>query len=145
MENIIRDFCVFLLLATTVSVTYSAPKILISRYQNWSHPVLNVFNRYSLSLYKIRYCEDGTCPIFYLNFKHSPAPDAPKIINYHNIYFELLKANFDNPYVLIDKADNLKINVGWEDEAKIWMKVNLSKASSAPKKAHFVDSSYYKI
>ena len=131
MENRIRNLCVFLIMATTLNVAHSATKILISRYKNWSHPVLNVFKKYGLSLYKIRFSEDGTCPTFYLNFKHSPAPGAQNNTDYQNVYFEILKANFGYPYVLVDKKDNLKINVGWYDESKKIMSVNLAKASSS--------------
>ena len=130
MENKIRNFCVFLLLATAWNAAHPTTKILISRYKNWKNPVLNVFNKYELSLYKIRFSDNGKCPTFYLEFKHSPVPGAQNIVNYQNVYFEILKANFDYPYALVDKTDNLKINVGWYNESKTIMGFNLAKASS---------------
>lgn len=130
MENKIRNLCIFLLLATTLNVAHSATKMVVSRYKNWSHPVLSIFNKYELSLYKISFSEDGTCPTFFLNFKHSPVPGAQHFIDYQNVYSEILKANFGFPYALVDKEDNLKINVGWYDENKKIMDVNLAKATS---------------
>lgn len=144
MENKIRNLCVFLLLATILNVANSTTKILVSRYKNWSHPVLNIFNKYELSLYKIHFSENGTCPTFFLNFKHSPAPGVQHIVNYQNVYSEILKANFGFPYALVDKEDNLKINVGWHDENKKIMDVNLAKASSNSlcKGARPIDSNF---
>ncbi|MFT4059337.1 MAG: hypothetical protein QM652_07295 [Legionella sp.] len=147
MENKIRNLCVFLLLVTILNVAHSATKILVSHYKNWSHPVLNVFNKYDLSLYKIRFSEDGICPTFYLNFKHSPVPYTQYIVDYQNVYSEILKANFGFPYALVDKEDNLKINVGWNDENKKVMDVNLARAASRSlcKGAHPVDSGFEKV
>lgn len=71
MEINIGNSCFFSLLATSLNLAQSATASLISRYKNWINLILKVFYRHDLSLYEIRFSKDGTCPAFYLNFKHS--------------------------------------------------------------------------
>jgi len=96
----------------------------------WSHPVLLVFKEYGISLYKVSYSKDGTCPTFYAKFKYSPDPRAPGEAAFHKVYFDTLKANSFFPYTLVDEEDGIQINVGWENKAKHIMKVNMGKVAS---------------
>jgi hypothetical protein len=114
-----------------VSQTSNArAKILISQHENWSHAVEKVFNKYNISLYKIHFSKDGTCPTFYANFESSPNPKTASAIDYQKIYSEILKANANWPYALVDKKENIKINVGWTDKTRKVMAVDFNKASS---------------
>ena len=105
-------------------------KIRIERYENWSHPVLSVFKKYDISLYKVSYSKDGTYPIFYVKFKHAPDPKTPNEDSFHQIYFDVLKANYSFPYAFVDEEKDLRIKVGWEDKARTIMSVDMSKANS---------------
>ncbi|MDR3504312.1 MAG: hypothetical protein P4L79_17225 [Legionella sp.] len=101
-------------------------KVLIERYENWQHPVLSVFKKYNISLYKVSYSRDGTCPTFYAKLRYSPDPQAPASeIYYTEIYEAILKANSLFPYALVSKEDDLMINVGWRDKEKQQMFVQL--------------------
>lgn len=104
--------------------------ILVERYENWNHPVLSVFKEYGISLYKVSYSKDGTCPTFYAKFKYSPDPRAPDAETFHKLYSDTLKANAYFPYAFVDEEDNMRINVGWDDKAKTIMKVDMDKAAS---------------
>lgn len=105
-------------------------KIMVERYENWSHPVLDIFKKYGISVYKVSFSKNGTCPTFYAKFKYSPDPRAPDEKSFHKVYFETLKANSFFPYALVDKEENMRINVGWEDKAKTIMKVEIRKANT---------------
>ena len=118
------------LLFVCLNMAEAADKILIEKYENWNHPVLAVFKKYGISLYKVSYSIDGTCPTFYAKFKYSPDPRAPDADSFHKVYFDTLKANAFFPYALVDEEDDMRINVGWEDKAKKIMKVDIAKASS---------------
>ena len=50
--------------------------------------------------------------------------------NFQNIYSEILKANSYFPYALVDKKNNLRINVGYENRKNIKMHVDIDKATS---------------
>lgn len=106
------------------------PRILVERYENWSHPVLLVFKQYGITLYKISYSKDGTCPTFYAKFKFSPDPRAPDAESFHKVYFAVLKANSFYPYAFVDEEDDMRINVGWENKEKKTMRVDIKKADS---------------
>lgn len=96
-----------------ISLTSEAgtANILIERNVSWSHPVLDVFTKHGFSLYKVRYFGDGSCPVFYGNFKVSP-----KTQDFSEAYKEILKVNSNFPYALVDKKNKLMINVGWSDD-----------------------------
>lgn len=106
----------------------AAQKILVERYEYWAHPVLTVFNKYGLTLYKVAYSKDGKCPTFYAKFEYSPDPRAPDAQSFEKIYFEILKANAFFPYALVDEEDDMRINVGWESRSQKIMKVGIAKA-----------------
>lgn len=110
-------FCLLLISSTTNAVSAN---ILIERQVNWSHPVLVVFKKYGISLSKIRYFSDGTCPVFYVNFKTSP-----KTQDFNKAYREILKTNSNFPYALVDKKNKLMVNVGWSDDSPSKMNVNI--------------------
>lgn len=96
--------------------------ILIEREVKWSHPVLDVLKKHGISLHKIRYSTDGTCPVFYVDFKTSP-----EIHDFTTAYGEILKANSNFPYGLVDKKDKLMIDVGWSDDVPSRMNVQVGK------------------
>lgn len=108
----------------------ASEKIIVERYEQWTHPILKVFKRYGIIPYLISYSSDGTCPTFYAKFKYSPDPRAPNAAAFHQVYFEALAANSFFPYSLVDKEDDLRINVGWRDKKKTTMIVDLDKFDS---------------
>lgn len=125
------SFIFFILLLVILKNSIAAENILVARYDNWHHPVLKVFKKYNIELYKVSYSQRGTCPTFFAKFKYSPDPRGPASDLYFNkIYAEILNANSNFPYALVDKLDNLKINVGLRDKEKSEMVVNIGKASS---------------
>ena len=73
---------------------------------------------------------DGTCPTFYAKFEVSPDTRAPNAAEFHKVYFEALVANSYFPYAMVDKEDDIRINVGWKDKAKTTMIVEMDKSSS---------------
>lgn len=111
-------------------VTHAAEKILVERYENWSHLVMAIFKKYGISIYKVSYSKDGTCPTFYAKFKYSPDPRAPDAEAFHKVYFDTLKANSYFPYAFVDEEDDMRINVGWEDKERTIMEVGIGKAAS---------------
>ena len=120
-----------IILCMVLNLAEAAPKkILVERYENWSHPVLVIFKQYGISIYKISYSLDGKCPTFYAKFKYSPDPRAPDADSFHKVYFDVLKANSFFPYALVDEEDDMRINVGWENKTKKIMQVGIAKASS---------------
>ncbi|CEG56770.1 hypothetical protein [Legionella fallonii] len=121
---------ILIMLFIVLDTSNAAKKILVERYENWNHPVLLVFKKYGISLYKVSYSKDGTCPTFYAKFKYSPDPRAPGEADFHKVYFDTLKANSFFPYALVDEEDDMRINVGWENKAKHIMNVDMSKAAS---------------
>ena len=126
-----RFFSLILLLFTVLNIAEAAEKIKVERYENGRHPVLVVFKKYGIKLYKVSYSKDGTCPTFYAKFKYSPDPRAPDADSFHKVYFDTLKANAFFPYVLVDVDDDMRINVGWEDKEKKTMRVDIDKVSSS--------------
>lgn len=124
--------------------TIAAENILVERYENWKHPIMAVFKRYGISPYKISYSKDGKCPTFYATFKYSPDVRDPGAKEFEKVYFEALKANSYYPYVLVDKEDDMRINVGWKDAAKTRFSVDIDKASSVStcKTSSAVDSKF---
>lgn len=129
ITKIFKIFFFFLLLINFNAADARA-KILISRYENWKHPVEKVFKKYDMSLYKVHYSKDGTCPTFYAQFKYSPNSKVKNPIDYKQVYAELFKANYNFPYALVDEKENLKINVGWQDATKENISVSTAKPSS---------------
>ncbi|MFJ1269580.1 hypothetical protein ACD661_13520 [Legionella lytica] len=103
-------FLLFNLLPLSLNSHAEAVHIQIERQERFNHPVLKIFKKHDVSLQKIRYSADGTCPIFYVTFGQSP-----RIHNPGAIYEKLLKAN-SIPYALVDKHNKLMINVGWTDD-----------------------------
>lgn len=130
MDIKIKKVTVSILLFICLNAAKAADKILVERYENWNHPVLNIFKKYGISLYKVSYSIDGTCPTFYAKFKYSPDPRAPDADTFHKVYFDTLKANAYFPYAIVDEEDDMRINVGWEDKAKKIINVHIGKASS---------------
>lgn len=126
----VRYLILFVLLL--ISLTLSASeKIQVERYEKWDHPILAVFKKYNISLYKVSYSKDGTCPTFHAKFEYNPDPHTPASDMYYDtVYREILKANSFYPYALVDEQDNLRINVGFEDKTKAVMMVHLDKANS---------------
>lgn len=118
------------LLLMIFNVSAASEKIQVARYENWNHPVLAVFKKYGITVNKVSYSVDGTCPTFYAKFKYSPDPRAPDARSFHKIYFEALKANSLFPYALVDEEDDMRINVGWENWTKKIMRVDIAKVSS---------------
>jgi len=107
-----RNIAASVLLLMLLNVADASGKILIERYENWSHPVLVVFKKYGITLYKVSYSADGTCPTFYAKFKYSPDVRAPGANDFHKVYFDTLMANSFYPYTLVDEEDDIRINVG---------------------------------
>lgn len=129
MRNLIQRL--LLCLCFFLGSSYAADKVLIERYEAWEHPVLAVFKKYEISLYKVSYSQDGTCPTFYAKLKYCPDPHAPvSQIYYDKIYYEILKANSFFPYALVSELDNLRINVGWADKKKEHLFIRLEKANT---------------
>lgn len=126
------NYLFVLLLIMNFRSASAAEKILVEKYEHWNHPVLEVFKRYNIYLYKVSYPKDGLCPAFYAKFKYSPDPRGPASNTFKNAYAEILKANSNFPYSLVDKEDDLRINVGWADKEKTAMVVDMDKASSIP-------------
>ena len=122
------------LLCCYLNTAKATDKILVERYEEWSHPVLSVFKKYGMTLYKISYSIDGKYPTFYAKFKYSPDPRAPDAGTFHKVYFDTLKANSFFPYSLIDKEDNIRINVGWKNKEKNIMSVDIENLLSASEK-----------
>lgn len=116
-----------LLLLLTISLKVVSKTIIIEKEINWKHPVLDVFKKHGISLSKIRYFGDNTCPIFYVDFNTSSKKN-----NMNSAYEDILKANFNFPYALIDKKKKLMINVGWSDEKPSKITVNSSAIYSYP-------------
>lgn len=119
-----------LLLLTFTNIAKAAEKIKVERYEIWKHPVLAIFEKYGIKLYKVSYSIDGKCPTFYAKFKYSPDPRAPDADSFHKVYFEILKANSFFPYALVDSEDDMRINVGWVNKIKKIMRVDIDKALS---------------
>lgn len=120
----------FIMLFILINKVEAENKIFVERYENWSHPVLAIFKKYGITLYKVSYSKDGLCPTFYAKFKYSPDPRAPDAESFHKLYFDTLKANSYFPYSLVDEDDDMRINIGWEDKAKTIMKVDIARAAS---------------
>lgn len=137
-------FVCFIFLLTYLKTIVAAEDMLVERYENWNHPVLAVFKKYGISPYKVSYSKDGTCPTFYATFKYSPDVRDPGAKEFEKVYFEALKANSDYPYALVDKEDDMRINVGWTDRAKTRFSVDIDKASSVStcKAGSVVDSKF---
>lgn len=104
----------------TLTTNAATAKILIEKEVTWSHPLLNVFKKHEISLSKIRYFSDGTCPAFHVSFKASP-----KDQDFNKTYEDILKANSNFPYALVDKKDKLMINVGWSNDIPSKMNVDI--------------------
>lgn len=117
-------YCIWLSSLTTNAGTAS---ILIEKEVSWSHPVLDVFKKHAISLSKIRYFSDGTCPVFFVDFKTSP-----KTQDFNKAYGEILKANSNFPYALVDKKNNLMINVGWNDDIPSTMDADVGAIVTIP-------------
>jgi hypothetical protein len=130
MDTTTFKVLLFLIVIALPQIGNAKAKILISQHENWSHPVEKVFSQYNISLYKVHYSKDDTCPTFYANFKYSPNPKTTSIIDYQKVYSEILKTNANWPYALVDKKENIKINVGWTDKTRKVMVVDFNKASS---------------
>lgn len=126
------NFFFLVMLFMYLKITVAAETIQVERFEKWDHPVLSVFKKYGISLYKISYSKDRTCPTFYAKFKYSPDPRAPaSYIYYNKIYAEILHANSSFPYALVDEADNFKINIGFEDRSKTIIMIRLNRLSSS--------------
>ncbi|MDR3503256.1 MAG: hypothetical protein P4L79_11825 [Legionella sp.] len=131
VKDKIKIFFYLLLFFVHFTAYGSAEKIVVERYENWSHPVLAVFKKYGISLHKVSYSPDGTCPTFYAKLKYCPDPRAPvSEIYYKKIYIAILKANSFFPYALVSEEDNLRINVGWRDKEHQKLFVQSDKAAS---------------
>lgn len=86
-------------------------KLLIERYESWQHPVVNVFKKHGISLYKVHYSQDSKYPTFYVNFKTAMSKETVCSSQFYKIGSELLKANSFFSYALIDRKNNLEILV----------------------------------
>lgn len=117
----------FLLLFITFKISEAAPKILIKRYEHWNHPVLSVFKKYGITIYKVSYSVDGTCPTFYATFTQNPDLKALTANHFYTIYSEILRANSYFSYAIVDEKNNVKINVGWKDKNQKTMVVEINK------------------
>ena len=128
------------------SLAYASDKILVERYEQWNHPVVPILKKYGIALYKVSYSEDGAYPIFWGSFKYASDPRAADPETFGTIYSELLKANSNFPYALVDKEDNVRINVGWKDKEHKVLDVQLDYAfpDSACKKGGIVVDSLKK-
>ena len=128
------------------NVANASDKIQVERYEQWNHPVVPILKKYGIALYKVSYSEDGSYPIFWGSFKYAFDPRAADPKRFGTVYSELLKANSNYPYALVDKEDNLRINVGWKDKEHKMMDVQLDYAfpDSACKKGGIVVDSLKK-
>ena len=91
--------------------------IQIEQQEEWNHPVLPVLQKHNISLYKVSYSKDGTCPTFYVKFKYYPLGIEEDGYS-TKAYDEILSANSSFPYAIVDKDYNFKVNVGFRDKAK---------------------------
>lgn len=81
-----------------------------------NHTVSSVLQKYNISLYNVSSSKDNTCPTFHVKLKYYPLGLKKEL--YKKVYAELLAANSSNPYTLVDKNYNFKVNVGYRDKAK---------------------------
>ena len=129
--NIVKIRVIIFLVSVFVGVVHAtnvgSKEIFIEKEVNWKHPVLDFFKKYEISLSRIRYFSNGTCPVFHVAFKSSP-----KNQDLNKMYAELLKANSNFPYALVDKKDDLMINVGWSDDLPSKMVIDISKIFPTP-------------
>lgn len=107
-----------------------AQNIVVERYEKWHHPILAVFKKYGLTLYKISYSKDGKCPRFYAKFKYATAEMGSLGAEFHKLYFAAFEANSESPYILVNKEDNELISVGWDDKEKRIFSVDMKDISS---------------
>lgn len=121
----------FMMLLLFFRIGFASESIFVERYSHWRHPIMKVFEKYSIYIQKVVYSDDGKCPTFYARFKYNPDPRTPSSMMYNDkVYDELLRANSFFPYVLVDKKDNLRINVGLANKKKTKMIIHLSEANS---------------
>lgn len=127
-----RDFCSFsidmehcllkkyqdrILQLKHLNIVVPSKKMRVEQHQKWNHPVLPVLQKHNISLYKVKYSKDGTCPTFYVKFKYYPlSPENDKFSK--KAYAEILDANSSFPYAIVDKDHNFKVNVGFGDKAR---------------------------
>lgn len=130
MNSKISNIIFYIMFVLLFNSAWSAKKIQVERYEHWNHPVLNIFDKYGVSLYKVSYSHDGKCPTFYAKFKYSPDTRAPDAAGFEKLYFEALKANSYYPYALVNEEENMRINVGFEKGDRGVMVVEMSPASS---------------
>ena len=105
-----------------VADRYKYPPVLTEKEVSWNHPVLKIFEKYGIQLHKIHYFSDGTCPAFHVNFE-----TYSKTKDFHTTYEDILKANYNFPYALIDKKKKLMINVGWSETVPSNIKIVVGK------------------
>ena len=94
-----------------------------------NHPVLPVLKKHNISLYKISYSKDGTCPTFYVKFKYHPLSTENDKYS-KKVYAEILDANSSYPYAIVDTDYNFKVNVGFRNKAKTINVVSSSEVST---------------
>ncbi|CAM2767001.1 hypothetical protein [Legionella worsleiensis] len=128
----IKKFKIILLILIYVWIKASeaSDKIIVERYENWTHPILKIFKQYGILPYEVSYSPDGTCVTFYAKFKYSPDPRAPNAGEFYKVYSEAIAANSNFPYVLVDNEDEMQINVGWRDKDKQSMFVDIDDLNS---------------
>lgn len=95
-----------------------SPKNVESEYpKKISHPVLAVLKKHNITLKKISYSKDGSCPTFHVTFDIYPlSTEADE--HSEKVYSEILKANLSFPYAIVDEDNNFKVNVGFGDRDK---------------------------
>ena len=125
----IRIWKILLFCLLPISFNSMADRIIIQTEKkiNWQHPVLNAFKKHGISLRKIRYLGDGTCPVFYADFETSP-----KNRSYYDAYTEILAGNYNFPYAIVDTKNKLMINVGWGSHIPKRMLVSFDPISPHP-------------
>ncbi|MFT4059336.1 MAG: lysozyme inhibitor LprI family protein [Legionella sp.] len=100
-----------------LKIIVPSKNIRVEQHEQWDHPVLPILQKHNISLYKVSYSNDGTCPTFYVKFKYHPL-SAENDKYSKKVYAEILHANSSFPYAIVDKDHNFKVNVGFRNKAK---------------------------
>lgn len=100
--------------------------IFIERHERWKHPVLAVFEKHGFLLNKVSYSIDGKFPTFYIVLKY-PQHMAFDSKATEKIYFEIIKANSNFPYAIVEQNKNIRVNVGWSDKEKKLIKIKINR------------------
>lgn len=105
----------------------------VQRYEPWSHPVLHVFDKYGIILFKVSYEQDVTFATFNITFAYTDPPDDFNSEEARKIYSDIMKANSNFPYALVDDEEDKYVRVEWKDKSKKILKITIWKVSEMDK------------